>query len=76
MNKGRLSMNKQGDLIFKILHNSDKIMDKWYGPFKITKVINPDTFIIDVKNKLSRLNIKNINQFEGWLDVLPNDISN
>ncbi|KAG0419999.1 Pol polyprotein [Dictyocoela roeselum] len=76
MNQGRIKHQyKIGGLIYKKTHYPDKILDKWKGPFKITKIIKNDTFIIDEVNKLNRVNIKNIKPFGGGKDVVTQVIN-
>ncbi|KAG0437538.1 hypothetical protein DMUE_3635 [Dictyocoela muelleri] len=64
LNKKRINHKyKIGDLVFKKTHYPDKILDKWNGPFKVIKIINDDTFLINEVNKTNRVNVKNIKAF-------------
>ncbi|KAG0435785.1 Pol polyprotein [Dictyocoela muelleri] len=66
---------KQGDLVFKKMHYPDKIREKWAGPFRIDKLINNDTYIIDEGTKMTRQNIKNIRPFfKRGEDVVTHDM--
>ncbi|KAG0420508.1 Transposon Tf2-6 polyprotein [Dictyocoela roeselum] len=75
--KGRIKHEyKKGDLIFKKMHHPDKIREKWAGPFRIEKLINKDTYVIDEGTKLTRQNIKNIRPyFKRGEDVVNHDIN-
>ncbi|KAG0439306.1 Transposon Tf2-9 polyprotein [Dictyocoela muelleri] len=62
--KRRKFLYKEGDLVFKKLHNPDKIQDLYAGPFKIIKLSeDKNVVLIDEKSKISRQNIKNITPF-------------
>ncbi|KAG0438124.1 Pro-Pol polyprotein [Dictyocoela muelleri] len=53
-----------GDLVFKRLHNPDKIHNLYSGPFKILAISKDGNVItIDEISKISRQNIKNITPF-------------
>ncbi|KAG0439764.1 hypothetical protein DMUE_2205 [Dictyocoela muelleri] len=66
LNKKRIKQKyKIVELVFKKTHYPDEILDKWSGPFKVIKIINDDTFLIDEVNKTNRANVKNIKPFGG-----------